>query len=910
MGVRSRTVAALILGALTLAGCGEPRDEPSRSLSCSDLSLERDHGAPLDVLTILGSAALPVGESRIEVVDETGSGRPVLWRRDDDGTVVVPVPLHPSGRLEGGLVRLLVRAPGTQCDLGTLTIDPLAPAPGSTGRVVDALQAYIGAQAWHFGATLEALQEASPDTLLPPLVPLYLAQAVLDHPENPNSLRAVLDGRSPYFDGDADLSLLDALYGRSDVTRTIGDLTTSAAEAGGPVEPHRSSAVPPQPTGPFRFASLNPVPVATPPRLPRQDPQEWGQLFHRCPIPGDWYKPTARELSCWMHLSMNGDFMTSGKAKDTFDMFTFTLGVGSTLPVPIYREGMVIAGAAAFIFQKAAEATANVLPRTLETITVQLDPASFEEDYYALGSYDPIEVTASSKGWNTATSAIEALLQVFGARQMKSGMTPLSKMWQEAAEALPDKWIADYGGFVVQTLFKKGILPKFPGGGEGEDNPFNIPSQKYGPTDITDREWSEVKIEGTAIRLVGRPTYEPNEVGTATLIAWTKPLKFGDQTIRGEFALEVKPILVTISPAERLVEAGETVTLTATVENAIDKRLEWSVTPEEHRVIWGGQGEIASVITSGNPDHFPAIVRATSRADRSHLRVKSEAYGVAKLVVSRISLEPEFACVEPGDSQRFDVVLPDLPEIGIPGGRDESGGKDFRWKATHGSVSSRGDYRAPEPGRRSVDTLVVEDREDPRLTAKAHIQIGGCECWFTATAGSPLGRVVSGLASFALPDDDGIRDAGFTTVHTVSLTNMNPMAAMAASDRGAAVGDIGRIVRQQFQLGFGAKGLRTGGTGTFTLTSATFLSGWYGDGEIFMAAYAPNDPWYGKGGGSVTITERSDRVLAGWMGATLVYKTERSYATIPVRATFRAVTGSLMDHRSDFFRCAFEAAGL
>jgi len=913
-GIRSRPAgfsATLTLCVVALVGCGEPEAEPRLSLSCADVRLEQDRGVPLDPVAIRGSAALPAGELRIAVADDTGAGGPVMWRRDETGTAVVTVPLHPSGRLEGGTVRLSVEAFGTVCDLGTLVIEPLQRAPGTAVRVLDGLQAYVAAQAWHFGATPAELKVASPDTLLPPLVPLYVAQAVLDHPENPNSIRSVLEGGAPYFaGGEADLSLLDALYGRAAVDGGLAGLIRSVGQTGEPPAGSGSASMRPQPHSAFQLASL----VIEPPLAERrsQDAQDLGYTFHQCPMPDNWYKPNASELSCWMHLAMNGDIMTSGKAKDLYDAFSLTLGVGSTLPVPIYREGMVIAGAYAFAYQKAAEASANLLPRTLDSISVLLNPDVYMEDDARQGSYAPINVFAGSRGWNTATSVVEALLQVFGLKQMKGGMGSLTKAWDEAASALPDQWVADYGSFVMQTLFEKEILPNAPGAAEGQDNPFQIAPHKYGPTDVTARQWSEVKIEGSAVQLVGPPRYEPKQIGTATLIAWTKPLKFGDQQIRGEYPLEVKPLRVTISPAEKVVEPGEKVLLTASVENALDTDLKWTVS-KGHSLEPGADQLTATVTTSTTPEHFPAIVLAKSKANRDHLNFKSKAFGSASVRISRIRLEPAFACVEPGKRQEFVVHYPviagdgfDVPDPAsgysevVPaatrGGPDPSAGVDFVWEPSSGFVSRRGVFKAPDDGSGTIVEIRATHRNDPRLTATARARIGGCQCWSFISIGRPVVRTVSGYASFMRSDKDNLRDLTMAGGLQVSLTNANALEI-------ASGGDPMEMATRQIQFGFSYPGFVAKETGEFPLSLAVVTAGSVAGGEAYMLAFEPGAYGYGQGGGVVRITTHTPTVLAGSIDANLMLAGRRDYIAVPVQARFRAVTGSLTDNSSDLWKC-------
>lgn len=127
------------------------------------------------------------------------------------------------------------------------TIEALPPAPGEFSSVVDTLQDIVQAIAGDLELTTQDL--LSGDDELPSYAfPLVAAQALLDDPSNPDSLRAMSQGTAPFLGDDPDNGLLDAIVSRLALRQVLdedlGDgLDPSARSSQGLATPCEGSAI-------------------------------------------------------------------------------------------------------------------------------------------------------------------------------------------------------------------------------------------------------------------------------------------------------------------------------------------------------------------------------------------------------------------------------------------------------------------------------------------------------------------------------------------------------------------------------------------------------------------------------------------------------------------------------------------
>src|SRR5690606_7286738 len=167
-------------------------------IACPGLAYTPSATTPFSAVTLAGlPAALP--EPLFARAAWDGGPEYVLVHveRAADGTGTTRVPLHPTGDLEGGTVSLRIAGRLEACAPITLPVGPLPEAPGELSAVATALQAMIAAEADRAGVTVDALRQADAASLPDRLLPLAIAQSVVDRPDNPNSIAAVLAGTAP-----------------------------------------------------------------------------------------------------------------------------------------------------------------------------------------------------------------------------------------------------------------------------------------------------------------------------------------------------------------------------------------------------------------------------------------------------------------------------------------------------------------------------------------------------------------------------------------------------------------------------------------------------------------------------------------------------------------------------------------
>lgn len=197
----SQVLASLTALSLVLIGCGGAPDAaaPAQPAWCSSVALADDNGLPGSRIGLLGVdadmgpifAGTRSDEERIPVlIDIAREGSPFALE--------LIVPFHPTERFAGGTLAVhLLDEHGRACDAMDLTVRSLgAPdAPGVSGAFgsfVDDLQAHV-LRLSADDAIDPALLRGDIAALPVELIGLGLTQFMIDHPENPNSLRQVLD---------------------------------------------------------------------------------------------------------------------------------------------------------------------------------------------------------------------------------------------------------------------------------------------------------------------------------------------------------------------------------------------------------------------------------------------------------------------------------------------------------------------------------------------------------------------------------------------------------------------------------------------------------------------------------------------------------------------------------------------
>ncbi len=131
--------------------------------------------------------------------EESSELFPTVARRLENGNFGVTVPIHPTKGVVGGKAQLSISSGNTTCSVLSFKIDPLTPAPGTTQRMFAKQQEFADQMYKAFGVSRAELL-GDPKSLPEEVLPLATVQYLLDHPRNPNSLKAILAGDCSNFE--------------------------------------------------------------------------------------------------------------------------------------------------------------------------------------------------------------------------------------------------------------------------------------------------------------------------------------------------------------------------------------------------------------------------------------------------------------------------------------------------------------------------------------------------------------------------------------------------------------------------------------------------------------------------------------------------------------------------------------
>lgn len=765
------------------------------SLACSSLSLDRTSAVPLDTLTFTG---VPGDLGDILSADVRPAGNDTLvipnyvWRDSADATVAhMFAPIHPAGGIAGGDVEIVVNDFQQACPDLDFTVEAIPAHPGSLEEIADATADLVDATARFYGTTAAELETADPDTVPVQLLPLMYAQLGLNHPDNPNTLMALLGGTAPALDGAGapDLELPDALlgyYGVPDSIRAAADAATVLADSANAIRAANPAA---GGVGPDAVpAGAAAVPTAA----------------------NAFASPGAAMLDIMMRtawragIAMADDPGTIRDPKGYWTLFTATLGAGSLIPG--YGEGFAAVGLGAFVYQTAVDASANLLPSHFTNMDVDLNPAVMEEDRES-GAWSNARVYAESNTWNAGKAALEAMFQVITSGAAKAGGF---RAWfdeaAEAAEAAGKSLTAaqqainnNFSDFFLNKILETVLTAAGDAAGQGEIGPLT-----YGPTDISEKEYSDSRIldaGNAAVTLVSHWDYEPVKLGTATLEVTSEPNRFGFNFIKIEKGIEVAQMEVTVTPSETTVTPGDPVEFTAEVSNAVDPSVEWQASSGSFTgmsSLSDGRSQ-ATLETPTNEDDYPVTVRAVSTSSTG-LRKDAATPREDEAVVYRKHLEvsPDPGCVKYGDTVTFTATMP---------GVDAS--VDVTWSVDGaGSIDASGVYTAPSGDGTATITAALKD--DPTVKGSVSVTVREqCDCWWTASVNGTYGGIASGdYATFvASPAFTGnfFDTGGSLDMAQFAITMQTPPAA----------GDLGTFpISGSVTVGDGRNGL-----------PATFVSG-------------------------------------------------------------------------------------
>jgi hypothetical protein len=701
---------------LLLAGAIACSPRPPQ-LDCNTLALASPGAVPGSWVPILGADTAALADVAMTIQADTLE-MPALVLAQDDGSAVLVAPAHPSGRLEGGAVTVVIG----ECAPRVFEVEPLAPAPGEVRRLMGMARAQILEGLAQFGTTERELQQGDP--------------------ESPHPLMAVLGGLLEIVDAyapDAAQVAEQGADGGAIIEAMLGHhgLVDQLAAARATQQAHSPSG-----NGLFMLAAA------------RQ-----GVLpgIKDCARPAPT-APAAADVSCWMKAALFHEIATTGTPAEILSLLGLTLSAGAVIPIPGVNQAYVAAGVGVLAYAATAQAISQLLPRRFASLEVRPSPGSQDEDenrrvrwrHYAYA-------TAVSNTWDPTSALIDLTIarvtaknnvlgKAWGGENLLVSAIPVKAFRQAVASNLASLFGGMLGGAALEGL----------AGGGGSIGPV-----AYTDIDVGEDRWTEARVIGEAFELGGGGELVPRQAGSASLRVTIKASEFAGQTFETETAVTITPIQVQVEPVLTRLKPRESVILTATVENAQDTRVTWRMEPNagfRMEILPGGMS--VRVTAPAQPNVRPVVVTARSEADRTFLASAPEREGSARVSGAGLALTPETACLLPGEALEYTVEA------------DEQ--RAWEWSATAGAISGSGHFTAPRSGNGRA-TVIVSDPEDPDIKAEARVSYGQqCSCYGSVVLGTPVNRSYTGLAAWRQLDGQ------FTIGFTPAMSDREQLANLPA----------------------------------------------------------------------------------------------------------------------------------
>lgn len=656
--------------------------------------------------------------------------------REDDGTARLVVPVLPSGSVDGGVVEFAVTDGNQACAPVSFTIEALPPAPGAYGDLVDALQDILRDQAVAAGITPAEIIQTDLADLPQELWPLAVTQSVIDHPENPNSLRALAEGTAPATNG-VDTVFLDRLIARTGLAAELAASANAASAARDPTHSLMPSAD-----------------VVTCLESPISD----AQLLDEC-----------------MELQASAELRANGASNEALNGIGFAAGIAGVVPHPGVQLAATGASAAIWALQTLREGMTNLLPSSLKKMTLEADPLTFKEDQPGPGSWEKAMVTATSKGWRLDKLVLDTIFQIVGVSGAYKG-------W--LTKNVDPQFVQDVVVLIETMLVQEAINTT-----AGSDF-LEIEAMDFGPVDVTDETWSEARIAiGTSVELVTHTGYEPREPGISTLSVRTKDGEFAGKQIAKQKEIEVQQLDIDIAPEELNVTPGEHVfgAFTVTVTDAHDpEAVTIEVKNGSATISSNGDGTHTVDYTApGSSDQFPDLVTARHTAETGARKNGPPRTATAEVRGGEIIITPPGECVDIGGEQQFTAEVKGFEN------------KKVEWGLIgEGDISDTGLYTAPNFATTAVVTATSE--ANPDLTEGVGVKVGGCSCWWSiSVTGSTVTSQPGDFAFFSLQDNaiDLIsfdRDSNSRTTDILASATVG-VDPIPVGSTGGSVGITGRI---------------------------------------------------------------------------------------------------------------------
>jgi len=205
-------------------------------------------------------------------------------------------------------------------------------------------------------------------------------------------------------------------------------------------------------------------------------------------------------------------------------------------------------------------------------------------------------------------------------------------------------------------------------------------------------------------------------------------------------------------------EPGETINISAIITNANRTWLTWAADHGSFEDGLGAQTNDSAtrpLKTPAEVGHYPFSVTVTSASD---LGLRGEEGATPRVATARVRLreenlfiEPEFACIAPGETKQLTAQVVGLDDYTLSWSLVEG----------EGSVSESGLYRAP-PALATRARISVEVVGGNDVIAFAEIAVGECNCSYEAVVtGAVPYSWENNQAAYVIVDNEGFSNYTF-----------------------------------------------------------------------------------------------------------------------------------------------------
>ncbi|MDG5767096.1 T9SS type A sorting domain-containing protein [Balneolales bacterium ANBcel1] len=631
--------------------------------SCDDLTLLASSSMPAHMISLEGIPEslgdYPLGwlydadyyQDHIETASTQTAGspesenalrHPVYIEHHGDGEGQVLVPVHPANYMEGGDAVLVVKSGNDQiqCPALPLQVEALPPAAGTIEKMIIDIESALEEVASAYGKDPEMLRAEPLSDFDSHLWHIAAGLQMASGPNNPDNLRAILEGDSPFLEeqlpDEEILEVVDAIFAVTGIADNIGAISNDLKNN----------------TVAFKSASsaakANPVSLADVPQI-----------------------RTPEELDAMLDTRQHIASMNEGLASEMRDITGLALGsvavtTGAVGAAPV-AAACGLSALAVSLMQLVIDLGENTLPSQLQALDLNASPTTYNEDNSDIGEWKAT-LEAVSNGFTLDTPT--AIGFVPGMGKLTSILTN-------------NNLIRNSTGYVTDNIV--GII---------QTHMTAIWDEPTGPVTIDPMSWvinidperdeayfdwslqtQTSEIGDDPFRFVENNDrhFYPNAVGTSYLRVRTSLGVFQDQFRESIEELVVRPIQVSLRrlPIDEIwffpedppfyIRSDDEMDIRADVFNADDQTVSWEIFQD------GFFTELGSNDVTYSPPDEPGthviIVRsqATGGArDNSNAPVRSATARV-HVTQDELIVYPDLACLEMDDTHQFKAVFDGMP---------------------------------------------------------------------------------------------------------------------------------------------------------------------------------------------------------------------------------------------------------